>query len=145
MNVSPTLNCKNIIQEKLNNNQIIYNFGLGANPIKQPDFYIDCVKEYSDKKEYTSSEGISELNNTLINIYSTNNYANKILLGNGLKELLYIVQLAFDGKIIHITPSWVSYKEQIKIMNKENDLIELETTYENKYKVDLYLLEKNPY
>jgi len=142
MNISPTLNCKNIIQERINNNQIIYNFGLGANPIKQPDFYIDCLKKYADKKEYTSAEGIPELNNTLMNTYSKNNYAHKILLGNGLKELLYIIQLAFDGKIIHITPSWVSYKEQIKIMNKEDNLIELETTFEDNYKIDLHLLEE---
>ena len=142
MNISPTLNCKNIIQERINNNQKIYNFGLGANPIKQPSFYIDCLKEHADKKEYTSAQGIPELNNTLMNIYSKNNYSHNILLGNGLKELLYVVQMAFEGKIIHITPSWVSYKEQIKIMNKQNDLIELETTRENNYKIDLDELEE---
>ena len=35
MNISPTLNCQNIINDRLSNNQVVYNFGLGANPITQ--------------------------------------------------------------------------------------------------------------
>ena len=141
MSLSPTLNCNNIIEDRVKNNQIIYNFGLGANPIKQPRFYINSLQEFAHKKEYTSAEGIPSLNNTLKSIYSKNKSVNKILLGNGLKELLYIIQLAFTGKIIHITPSWVSYKEQILIMNKESNLIELPTTLKDNYKLDLQLLE----
>ena len=64
------------------------------------------------------------------------------MVGCGLKELLFIIQLAFEGKIFHITPSWVSYKEQIRILNKEKDLIEIHTNIENNYNIDLQLLEK---
>ena len=29
------------------NNKLVYNFGLGANPIKQPEFFIDIIKQYA--------------------------------------------------------------------------------------------------
>ena len=142
MNISATLNCQNIIRERLNDNKLVYNFGLGANPIKQPEFFIDTIKEYAHCKNYTSSEGVSELNNILLNIYSKNNYANKVLVGNGLKELIFVIQSAFKGKIFHITPSWISYKEQIVLLDKESNLIEIETNIENNYRINLDLLEQ---
>ncbi len=113
-----------------------------ANCIPQPDFYIKKVKEYAEKKNYTSVQGIPKLCNSIINRFSTETYnVDNVLIGNGLKELLYIIQLSFVGKIYHITPSWVSYKEQIRILNKECDLIEIETNLENNYKINLNDLE----
>ena len=44
-------------------------------------------------------------------------------------------------KIFHITPSWVSYKEQINILKKNNDLIEIKTTFNNNYKINLEHLD----
>ncbi len=141
-NISSTLKAKMILEECKKNNKKIFNFGLGENPIKQPDYYIDMMKKYSDKKHYTSCSGIPELNNTLKKIYNTEKTKYEILVGNGLKELLFIIQMAFKGKIIHITPSWVSYKEHIEVLKRENDLIEVPTTIQNNYRVDLGLLEK---
>ena len=140
-NISPTLLCKDIIQTRKKQNLPIINFGLGENPIKQPSLFIEALHTHADKKFYTSSEGIPELNQTLKNIYHTKNTEYDILLGNGLKELLFIIQLAFVGKIFHITPSWVSYKEQINILNKNDDLIEIKTTFQNKYKINLEHLD----
>ena len=135
--ISATLNCQNIIQERRNNNLPVYNFGLGANSIAQPQFYIDSLKKHAHKKDYKSSSGIPELKAIL---------GNNLLVGNGFKEIIFIIQLSFlnlhkNGKIIHITPSWVSYKEQLKIINKLDCLIEIETTMNNNYKIDLSILE----
>ena len=142
MDISATLNCQNIIKKRIRDNKSVYNFGLGANPIKQPDFFINKIQQYADRKEYTSSEGIPELNDTLLDIYSEHNFANKILVGNGLKELIFIVQSAFEGKIFHITPSWISYKEQVVLLHKLDSLIEIKTTIENGYRIDLNILEQ---
>ena len=104
----------------------VYNLGLGANPLKQPQKYIDLIKKYADKKDYVSSSGIIELQNVLKEKYSGINYkVSNVLVGNGSKELIFILQLVFQGKIFHITPSWVSYKEQINILDKNNNLIEI--------------------
>ena len=96
--------------------------GLGENHLIQPKELIDKMIEYSHKKHYTSANGISNLNKALKKIYNDNNFPQHILLGNGLKELIFVVQLAFKGDIFHITPSWVSYEEQINILGKRNNL-----------------------
>tara|TARA_Y100000385_G_C13091086_1_gene638817 strand:- start:1798 stop:2985 length:1188 start_codon:yes stop_codon:yes gene_type:complete len=140
--ISPTLNCKNIIKNREENSLPVYNMGLGANSLEQPKILIDNVVKYSSKKEYTSATGIDSLNKVIKKNYSNKNYVvDQVLFGNGLKELLYIVQSTFKGKIIHITPSWVSYKEQIVILNKEANLIEIHTDFESGYKINLKTLE----
>ena len=140
--ISPTLQSKNYLQEMKKAGKKVFNFGLGENPIVQPYKYIKNVIKYSIKKEYTSCQGVPELNNVLKTMYNTPHTEYEILTGNGEKELLFIVQCAFKGKIIHITPSWVSYKEHIEVLKRDDDLIEIPTTIQNNYRVDLGLLEK---
>jgi aspartate/methionine/tyrosine aminotransferase len=140
--VSPTLLCKLIVNERIQNKETVYNFGLGENPIKQPSYFIDSVKRHAHEKSYTSCEGIPELNQTLRNIYDTDDTSYEILVGNGLKELLFVIQSAFDGTIIHITPSWVSYKEQIDVLGKNDKLIEIETKLEDGFKINHDVLNK---
>ena len=142
-NISATLKSKDIVKCRLEKGLPVYNYGLGANSIPQPKYLIDKVKEYSNNIYYTSSEGVDELNKAIKNNFTTSNYTvDKVLFGNGLKELLFVVQLCFEGKILHITPSWLSYKEQINILKKQDNLIEVKTTIENNFKIDLQLLEK---
>ena len=140
-NISSTLKSKQILDEIREKGIEIYNYGLGENPIEQPTYYIDMIKQFAHKKHYTPSQGIPELNNTLKELYDTNDTKYEVLVGNGLKELLFIMQLAFTGKIIHITPSWVSYKEQIEVLQKEKDLIEFETRMIDSFKINLDKLE----
>ena len=136
--ISPTLKCQEIVKKRKEMGLEVYNLGLGANPLKQPQKYIDLIKKYADKKDYVSSSGIIELQNVLIEKYSGINYkVNNILVGNGSKELIFILQLVFQGKIFHITPSWVSYKEQINILEKNNNLIEINTNINNNFKLNL--------
>ena len=141
-NVSPTLECKNKVKRLKELGKPIYNFGLGANPFQQPLEYIKLIEKYSHKKEYTSTEGIEYLKKTLLNQHSSKTYRpDHILVGNGLKELLFVIQMAFQGKIIHVTPSWVSYREHIRILDKLDDLIEIKTCSREMYKINVEELE----
>ena len=38
--------------------------------------------------------------------------AENILIGPGTKELMFLLQILFDGEILLPTPSWVSYEPQ---------------------------------
>ena len=83
-------------------------------------------------KQYTSSTGIEELQNIL---------GKNLIVGNGLKPLLFLIQLAFsklysNGIILYFTPYWLSYKEQTKILNIKT--IDIPNT---DYKVTPELLE----
>lgn len=144
---SATLECQNIMENRIKQGLPVYNAGLGANPLKQPQFFIEQLKKYAHKKDYTKPSGIPELNQTLINKYTNNFYKpNNVIIGNGLKELLFLIQLSFsnmtNGVIFHITPSWVSYKEQICLLGKEDKLVQVQTTLSNNYKIDLNELEE---
>ena len=143
-NISPTLNCQNIINELKKNNRPVYNFGLGANPLKQSTIFSSLVKKYTDKKNYTPVAGIPEFKDVMKDYYKKkNNYdLENIITGNGLKQLLFLIQLAFKGKIIHITPSWVSYYEQVKILNRQDDLIIVDTYQKDNYKINITELEE---
>ncbi len=131
---SSTLKCINIIKQRLKNNQSILNGGLGENPFPAPKEIISALKKNAHQKDYTLPDGIEDLNSKLKNIYKTSNYSpDKILVGCGLKELIFITLLAFKGKVIIINPSWVSYIEQTKILNKK--ILEINTKIENNYKL----------
>ena len=119
MNISSTLFAKTIKQKFIENNEEFYDGGLGENPLPQPQCLIDTVIEHSHLKEYTSAKGVLELQKLL---------GNNIIVGNGLKPLLFTIQLTFhklypDGIIYHLVPFWVSYEEQTKILGVKNQRI----------------------
>ena len=132
MEISKTLLAKKIKNDRLSKNLPVYDGGLGENPVPQPKCMIEELKKHADKKEYTSATGIKELQNIL---------GENLIVGNGLKPLLFLAQLAFsklysNGVILYFTPHWVSYKEQSKILNIRT----IDIPNEN-YKVTPALLE----
>jgi aspartate aminotransferase len=134
--VSATLNCQNIVAERKKSGLHIYNFGLGDNPLRQSTFFTESLRKHAEQKDYTSSQGIDVLKTAIKKIFSTPEYiVHGTVIGNGLKELIFIMQLSFEGMIFHITPSWVSYREQLKILNKMDKLVEIPTLLEDNYKL----------
>ena len=132
MEISKTVLAKQIKLDRLSKNLEVYDGGLGENPVPQPKCMIDTLKKYSHLKQYTSSTGIKELQDNL---------GKNLIVGNGLKPLLFLIQLAFsklysNGVILYFTPYWLSYKEQTKILNIKT----IEIPNKN-YKVTPALLE----
>ena len=141
--ISPTLHSQAIVNKRREENLPVYNYGLGENPLNPPDQFIKCIGKYLDKKQYTSASGLPELNSAIKTLYSNSNYEiDNVLFGNGLKELIFIIQASFEGIIFHITPSWVSYKEQVFILNKRLKTIFIETHIRDKYLINLEHLDK---
>ena len=142
LNKSETLQSKIIVNKRLDDDLPVYDGGLGANPFPLPQIMIDKLINYSDKKDYNNPEGIDELRNNIIKIYSNDNYEiEKVIVGNGLKELLYILLLSLkdEYKLYLITPCWLSYIEQSKIIGIETEFIQ--TSHENNYKITSERLE----
>ena len=141
--MSATLKSQEIVKQRKRDGLPVYNFGLGANPLPISKLFSKEIEKQLDKKDYVSACGVDEFQKAIQKTYSNDIYKVKhVLTSNGLKEMLFLVQMVFDGVIIHITPSWISYKEQLCILHKTENLIELETKLENNYKIDLVELEK---
>ena len=65
--ISSTLKAKIILEEYREKGVKIYNFGLGENPIEQPNYFIEMMRKYAHQKQYAQYDGITELNQTLKN------------------------------------------------------------------------------
>ena len=135
MKQSATLLAKQVKLDRIKKNLDVYDAGLGENPISAPKSMVDTVKKYSHLKEYSNSKGITELQSIL---------GNKLIVGNGLKPLISILQLGFsklypDGVIIHSVPYWVSYKEQTNIYNLNSISLE----HDDNWKLTPEILENN--
>jgi len=94
----------------------IYKFGFGQSPFEVPSDVVNELKNNAYQNQYLPMQGLSELR-TAISKYESNknnqNYkAENIIIGPGTKELMFLLQLLFDGDILLPTPSWVSYAPQ---------------------------------
>lgn len=126
-----TLGPMKIVSDLRAEGKEVWDAGLGANPLPPPKELVHALVKYADKKEYTPLSGVAGLTDALLPYIGTT-WSN-IVYGNGLKELLFAIQLAFEGTIIHITPSWVSYYQQLKIVGKRP--VEIHTDFDNQWKV----------
>ena len=101
MKVSATLKIQEIVKKRKEQGLSVYNFGLGANPLPISHDYLNVIKKYANNKNYISACGVDKFQKVIKKIYSNDNYKiENVLTGNGLKELLFVVQMAFDGIII---------------------------------------------
>lgn len=139
--MSATLESQQIITRLKKEGKTVYNGGLGANPLPPPQILIDTFRENVHLKQYTTPDGIPEVNESVLNHYRSGPYQpNRCLFGNGLKELLFLVQLCFEGLIIHIHPSWVSYQEQTKLLDKKT--VSITTTWTHNFLLQPSQLER---
>lgn len=147
MKKSSTLKAKEIVAERKAKKLAVYNFGLGENPLPVPKILLKNFEKNLNTKSYKNINNYPIIKNKLCNYLSNREYKPcNVILGNGLKELLFVTQMAFDGTIIYVNPSWVSYKEQGILLNKNFE--EFTTKIENNFKVipelfDIFL-EKIP-
>ena len=138
-NISPTLNSKNIFLERKKNNLPVFNGGLGENPLPTPDYLISSFNKNFLKKDYTSVEGKDIFKKEIFKTYP--NYMNKLIVGNGLKELIFNLIFSWNEKIFIPTPCWVTYLEDLNILNK--NFFCVECIYDDNYKLNPELFEES--
>lgn len=135
--ISPTLKAKILSLERKQKGLVVYNGGLGENPLSAPEFLKESLQKHSHLKSYTSVNGIPKLNGKILEFYTSNMYTPHFaILGNGLKELIFNCQFSFKGKIIYFTPCWVSYLSQMKLMGREKDMIYFPLDIRENFSID---------
>ena len=131
--------CKNLRAE----GKKVFNFGFGGSPFSIPEKIVSALKNNAHQKEYLPSVGLKDLRETIAKYINRNSNSSRqvnwhnnfqqedIIIGPGTKQLMFLLQLGFDGEFIFPTGSWVSYEPQAIIA--KNKLHWLETFRENNW------------
>ncbi len=113
---SSTLKINEISKELEKNGKNIFKFGFGQSPFQVPKDIVNELQNNAHQNKYLSMQGLKELRESVAK-YTSNkknyNYeAENVIIGPGTKELMFLLQIIFEGEIILPTPSWVSYAPQ---------------------------------
>jgi len=113
----------------------IFKFGFGQSPFKVPEDVVEELKNNAHQNKYLPMQGLSELREAVAKYtLKKKNYSYKsenIIIGPGSKELMFLLNVIFDGEIILPAPSWVSYAPQA-ILGR-NKIQILQTKRENNW------------
>ena len=122
----------------------IFKFGFGQSPFPIPENIINELKKHAFEKDYLPVKGLMSLRKAIhasllkksLSHFSIDN----IFVGPGTKQLMFLLQLAFEGDIILPAPSWVSYDPQAMIA--KNKVHWIQTSIENNWHVTASDIEK---
>ena len=115
----------------------VFKFGFGQSPFPIPQNIVDELKVHAFEKDYLPVNGLLSLrksiHKTLLQKKLNHFSVDSVFVGPGTKQLMFLLQLAFDGDIILPAPSWVSYEPQSIISN--NKIHWVQTKIENNWHV----------
>ena len=135
LEVSSTLRINEISKKLESEGKEVFKFGFGQSPFKIPEDVVNELKNNAFKNKYLPMQGLPELRDSVAKYISSKkkyNYkAENILIGPGTKELMFLLQILFDGEVLLPTPSWVSYEPQA-ILGR-NKVHWIETRRENNW------------
>jgi len=103
----------------------VYKFGFGQSPFQVPKDVVNELKNNAYQNKYLSMQGLNELREAISEYENKKKIqkckADNIIIGPGTKELMFLLQILFDGEVLLPAPSWVSYAPQSLISrNKIN-------------------------
>jgi len=135
LKISSTLRINEISKDLEAKGEKIFKFGFGQSPFEIPENIVLELKNNANKNNYLSMQGLLDLRNEIAKysnkIKNYNYKPENILVGPGSKELMFLLNLAFEGEIILPTPSWVSYEPQGILAN--NKIHKVETLAEKNW------------
>lgn len=113
----------------------IYKLGFGQSPFPVPDPVVEALKSHAHEKDYLPVKGLYPLREAIAENWKRKQgldfTAEDIMISPGSKELLFLLQLVYDGDLVIPSPSWVSYAPQATMIGKSVHWIK--TYPENKW------------
>ena len=120
---SATLVINEKMRTMIQNGQEVYRFGFGQSPFPVPSPVIKALQKHAFQKDYLPVKGLLPLRQAVADFnqrkLGLDCSAEDILIGPGSKELIYNLQMAYDGDVLLPNPSWVSYAPQAHLLNKK--------------------------
>ena len=101
---SATLNINEISKKLQLEGKKIYEFGFGQSPFPVPEAVINELKNNAHQNKYLPMQGLPELQEAIAQYLSKKNNKNfnaeDIVVGPGTKELMFLLQILFEGDIL---------------------------------------------
>ncbi len=102
----------------------VVKLGFGQSPFPVPPSVVEALRENAHQKDYLPVKGLKVLRETVADYYRRKFglacEAEQVLIGPGSKELLFLIQLIYDGDLVLPQPSWVSYAPQAQLASKRH-------------------------
>ncbi|MEX0715292.1 MAG: aminotransferase class I/II-fold pyridoxal phosphate-dependent enzyme, partial [Planctomycetaceae bacterium] len=100
----------------------VLGLGLGQSPFPVPEPVVQELRDNAHRKDYLAVRGLLELREAIAAYHADRQgiarTAENVIVGPGSKELLFLLQLVYDGDLLIPSPSWVSYAPQARIIGK---------------------------
>tara|TARA_B100000676_G_C18076945_1_gene848305 strand:- start:591 stop:1817 length:1227 start_codon:yes stop_codon:yes gene_type:complete len=113
---SSTLKINEISKELEDSGKEIFKFGFGQSPFEIPTNIVSALKDNANHNIYLPMQGMKKLRDVIAkHVSKKKKYeytSENIIIGPGTKELMFLLQILFDGEILLPAPSWVSYYPQ---------------------------------
>jgi len=132
---SSTLKINEVSRELESKGEKIFKFGFGQSPFEVPQDVVNELRNNAFQNKYLPMQGLKELREAVAKYTSTKKdykyNSENVIIGPGSKELMFLLQVLFEGDIILPAPSWVSYAPQA-ILGR-NNIQSIQTTRENNW------------
>lgn len=108
----------------------IFKLGLGQSPFPVPKSVVHALRDSAGEKDYLPAKGLGALRETVAahhgRTFGIECGAEDVLIGPGSKELMFLLQLVFNGELVIPSPAWVSYAPQARIIGRHVHMLPTE-------------------
>lgn len=134
---SATLAIKNTCRTLVRQGRPVFDFGLGQSPFPVPTPVVEALRLAAVEKDYLPVKGLPLLREAVADFHRTKDqveaHPERVIVGPGSKELMFLLQIVYYGEILIPTPCWVSYIPQARIIGRRISLIP--TSWEDSWKL----------
>jgi len=100
----------------------VFKLGLGQSPFPVPEPVVEALRRHAAEKDYLPVRGVKPLREAIAayldRAFGVARSPERVLLGPGSKELMFLLQLVYYGDLVIPTPAWVSYAPQAEIVGR---------------------------
>ncbi len=101
----------------------IFRLGLGQSPFPVPAHVVAELQAQAHQKAYLPARGLPELCEAVVahlgRTEGVERSSEQVLIGPGTKELMFLLQFAYQAELILPSPGWVSYEPQAAIVGRD--------------------------
>lgn len=111
----------------------VFALGFGQSPFPVPAPVVAALQRHAHRKDYLPVKGLPALREAVAGAYGRRLGFDcgpaDVMIGPGSKELIFLLQLVYDGVLLLPTPAWVSYAPQARMIGRR--VVQLHTRAED--------------